>query len=887
MMDGFFSLKEIEEASESMQPEGPQCDNCGLFKHVRSPKMPVFGQGREKIMIVGEAPGQQEDAMNRQFVGTVGEHLRITLQSLGVNMAEDCWLLNAVNCRPTSPGGTNREPSSNEINCCRPYVLDMIETHKPHVLLLLGGNACESLFGNFYSDCSITRWRGLTIPDAELQCWMCPTFHPSYLVRQSKDDNLKALWMLDLKRALSCVSQPLYKPFSPTDFSHIVTDYAQIVEKLLGLISDPPTHLSFDYETTGKKPYFPGMKIVSIAYCAYPTKEGGASTYSFPLHYRNMFSSEQTDELEHLWAQVMKGPSKKIAHNFSFENSWTGNKFPVDEVTNRYWCTQVAAHIMDDRRKFTRLKFQTYAMFGHLPYDNHIKPFLEGAGNTPNNVERIPLGELLEYNAYDAFYTMLLFLKQKGHFEQQGIKDHPNLSLFHAREFFMRGGNALMDMTESGVRADASYYENSQAELTNEIRKLKSELAESHEAVLFQHTYNRVLDPNSNTDLQRLFFELLRLPPIRATKTGYSVDEASLEKLNHEFAHKLLRMRKIEKIHGTYMKQFVRETCNGKIHTSFNLFKARSMRSSSSSPNLQNVPTRMEEAKKYTRSGVFPSIGNQFLFADFKGIEVCVAAMYSKDPNLVYYICTPGTDMHRDQSCDIWMLPVEEVEKKIRFYTKNGFVFPEFYGDWYGACAEALWYNCIEGDLKLVSGAPLRQHMASKGIRSLDTFKEHMKGVEDRFWKKFGKLKQWQMDMAEFYRANGYVVTKHGFRRGGHLKNNQIGNTPIQAEAFHLLLYTLMNTHESMKREGCKSKLVLQIHDEMVCDLYPPEYHFVRDTMTFYGTQKIREDHDWINVPLELEFEACPVNGSWYEKQEIDEDGVNKKSGKQIIGEIG
>src|ERR1035438_486907 len=123
----------------------PQCESCNLYRHCKSPKMEVTGQGRRRVLIVAEAPGENEDHLGRQLVGIAGAELSKILLSIGINLRQDCWLTNAIICRPMDDDLNNRTPSSKEIDFCRPNLSKTLLSLKPDVVIPLGKAALESL----------------------------------------------------------------------------------------------------------------------------------------------------------------------------------------------------------------------------------------------------------------------------------------------------------------------------------------------------------------------------------------------------------------------------------------------------------------------------------------------------------------------------------------------------------------------------------------------------------------------------------------------------------------------------------------------------------------------------------------------------------------------
>lgn len=291
---------------------------------------------------------------------------------------------------------------------------------------------------------------------------------------------------------------------------------------------------------------------------------------------------------------------------------------------------------------------------------------------------------------------------------------------------------------------------------------------------------------------------------------------------------------------------------------------------SSDRPNFQQIPKRDEEAKKCIRTGIIPLPGYYIIGADYKQIEVRIQACYSKDKELIRYIKDPKTDMHRDQAEEIFILPQNLINKELRYLGKNGFVFPQFYGDWYVACAKNIWEE-LPG--KMAGNISVLQHLANKGIRSLEDFTIHMEGVEKRFWKKLNDTAKWKEEEVKRFQENLYTKSFLGFRRNGYLKKNQIVNTPIQGTAFHCLLWSfiqlnaLFRLYSTLKEKGFKSVLCSQIHDEILMNVWPTELNDVVEIVRKIMCEDIREKYPWIIVPLEVEFILYKDN--WYKGEEI------------------
>jgi DNA polymerase I-like protein with 3'-5' exonuclease and polymerase domains len=360
---------------------------------------------------------------------------------------------------------------------------------------------------------------------------------------------------------------------------------------------------------------------------------------------------------------------------------------------------------------------------------------------------------------------------------------------------------------------------------------------------------------NSSGQLAHLLYDILGYEASHKTKSDNdSVDEEALKALCSSFAKDILEYRKWAKAHSTYITQYEREVIEGLLHSFFSLANVITFRSSSNSPNFQNIPKHDEAIKKLVRMMLRPRKGNRLVEWDYKGVEVAVSTCYNKDPNLIKYVTDKRNDMHRDCAAQLFLREKSEVSKKERSLTKNGFTFPEFYGDYWGQIAPALWDRLPAETLA---------HLEEKGCDGYKDFESHVKTVEEHFWDvRFPVYKQWKIDTMKEYEKKGYIDLYTGFRCYGPMSKNEVTNYRSQGSAFHCLMWTYNNVSREVKGND-RSFLIGQIHDASLGDIHPADEQEFDHLTWLYGTQKIREHWDWIIVPLEIEKESSEVDGDW------------------------
>jgi len=393
-MEGFFTKDEYEVSAPRRKVPG--CGACKLNRKCLSPKMPATGAGRKRILMFAEAPGELEDRRNTQLIGDAGQELREELEHHHIELDVDCVKTNALICRPPK----NRTPSGREIECCRPNLLKTIEQVQPKLIIPLGKAAVNALYGHRLKEGNegIGKWRGFTIPDRDLNAWVCPTLHPSYILRQDSDDVSRVIWRQDLARAFRLLGTPFPPWQEPRECVRVTRDPSKVSKYLHGLLSRDSATIAYDYETSGIKPHARGHLIRTIGVADSPDR-----AFAFPA----------SPEIIPVWKKVLAAPHLRLmAQDIKYEGKWSREILEVIPA-GWLWDTMLCSHVIDNRPYINSLKFQAFVRFGQGDYSSHLNEFMRSqTANDMNRIEEAPLKELLIYNAMDALLTFRLALWQ-------------------------------------------------------------------------------------------------------------------------------------------------------------------------------------------------------------------------------------------------------------------------------------------------------------------------------------------------------------------------------------------------------------------------------------------------------------------------------------------
>jgi DNA polymerase-1 len=378
----------------------------------------------------------------------------------------------------------------------------------------------------------------------------------------------------------------------------------------------------------------------------------------------------------------------------------------------------------------------------------------------------------------------------------------------------------LARMEIVGIRVDADYLRNLIGSLTDEVKALEAEIQE-----LAGHPFT----VNSTKQLRTVLFDELGLAPQKKTKTGYSTDAQSLEKLigQHPIVDKLMRYREVEKLRSTYGEGLVTEIgADGRIHATFQQTVARTGRLSSDRPNLHNIPARTDEGRQFRRA-FLPAEGWELLVADYNQIELRVIAHLAEDPGLISAF-TSGQDIHSATSSRIFGVEPSQVTHAQR------------------SKAKMVSYGLAYG-------------MESYGLaQRLNIPVEEAAEILRAYFEAFPNVRAYMERTVEEARQRGYTETLFGRRRqipelsSSNFRIRQAGerqamNAGIQGLAADIFKVALVRLDGALESEGLDSRLILQVHDEVILEV-PPDEH---DRAAALTLEAMRGAAD-LNVPLEV-----------------------------------
>lgn len=459
----------------------------------------------------------------------------------------------------------------------------------------------------------------------------------------------------------------------------------------------------------------------------------------------------------------------------------------------------------DERKKYFDMTVAAYLLnplLGDYPYDGVAKDYLSiMLSSKKDYLGKLTCEQMIKedekkvvdyacYEAYIAWKSKEILesnLKEKGMYELYENIEMPLVFV-------------LYDMEKEGIRADGDKLKEYSRELAVSINKIEKRIYEEA---------GEEFNINSPKQLGVVLFEKLQLPNEKKTKTGYSTSAEVLDKLapDHPIVADVLEYRQLSKLKSTYadgLTNFIEQ--DGKIHTTFNQTITATGRLSSTDPNLQNIPIRIELGK-LIRKVFLPEEGHLFVDSDYSQIELRVLAHLSDDEKLIEAFKN-GQDIHRSTASLVFDTPFDEVTDIQR---RN---------------AKAVNFGIVYG-------------ISAFGLANdLNIGRKEAQAYIDSYFEKYPKIKAFLDKTVSEAKEKGYIKTMFGRIRpipelsSSNFMQRQFGervamNSPIQGTAADIIKIAMIRVHDRLLRENLKSKLILQVHDELLIETAEDEKEYV------------------------------------------------------------
>lgn len=582
----------------------PNCERCSL--HETTTRVCAIPQPKAcEVMIIGEAPGSNEEKTGTLFSGESGKLLMEVLNEHGLER-EEIYITNAVNCRPPE----NRTPKPKEITACRYWVEKQTARVRPKYVLLLGNVPCQSVLDLK----GIKKLRGKPIEkDGVIYL---PTFHPAYILRDPTEHETFSADIRLFAEIIKAEGIP-----KEEGLNHIDVFTKKQLKKMM---DDMWGQVSCDLETTGLYPWAKDAAINSFGFGSKGAQYTIPGEYKYNPQYDSYDTDLEPEDIENMLIELEKrvkdGKLKFITQNGKFDMLYIlvryGYKLEIFFDT-------MMAHFMIDENQRHGLKYLSQAYFGAVDYDTDLETKLGKKGFKP----------MSHYQAHDLYYTRKLKFRL-----QRQLEEEPSvLAVFN--HIIMPCCNLFVEIEYHGVEVDVK----KMADAEKYLRQRKKEA----ETKLNKYLPKKYLDADepfnwgSPQQVAKLLFEDLGIKVVEKTKTGKpSTNESVLKRIDHPLVEAMLQLRETNQQLSFFIEGWKPFLVKGRLHPNFKLHGTVTGRLSCENPNLQQVPRDPR-----IRSLITAASGYVLIEADLSQIELRIAAELSNDSGLVYAFLH-GIDPH-------------------------------------------------------------------------------------------------------------------------------------------------------------------------------------------------------------------------------------------------
>lgn len=588
------------------------------------------------------------------------------------------------------------------------------------------------------------------------------------------------------------------------DISHVYQSVAPgMAMKLFVQNLMKQTSVCFDTETTSLNPL--EAQLVGIAFSWEATKG-----YYIPFPE----DKKEAQELIEILRPFFEAENiEKIGQNLKYDIKVL-DKYAI-KVKGMFFDTMLAHYLINpDMRHNMDVLSETYLNYTPIS----ITELIGKKGKNQLNMRDIPLEKQTEYAVEDADITFQL----AEHFRPELAEAKTDI-LFKDIEIPLL--HVLADMELEGINLDEKFLNSLSEDLNNDIKNLEDKIYEAA-----GEEFN-IASPKQLGEI--LFSKMKLVDKPKKTKTGqFSTAEDVLSYLakDHEIIKNVLDYRGLAKLKSTYVDALPEqvEPTTGRVHTDYMQTVAATGRLSSNNPNLQNIPIRTERGRQVRKAFVPRDENYILLAADYSQIELRIIAALSEETTMIEAFKN-GEDIHSSTASKVFNVPIEEVTREQRSNAKT-----VNFGIIYGVSAFGL-------------------------SNQTDLSRSEAKELIETYYKTYPKLRSYMSDQINFARDNGYVQTVLGRRRylkdingsnaivRGAAERNAV-NAPIQGSAADIIKIAMINIHKKLDEGNYKSKMLLQVHDELVFDIFKPELEELKDVI-----KSEMENAYKLSVPLDVE----------------------------------
>lgn len=839
------------------------CQTCGLYKtsvygNTQSINIPGSGLKNAKIMFVIEAPGQEEVALNKTAVGSEGRELDARLLEVGLKRGE-VYVTYVCKCRTPD----NRPPKSTEIKECQSFLLKEIEEINPSVICAMGSTPLQV----FMKRKGLQTIRG-TINKVEVNgkyYKVIPTYRPAYILKWPEYPHFRDDLLKDLKLVKLVSENPDYKVEKhPTQYSTL-NSVTELKEFLIKCRSKKV--LAYDIETVGFN--FMKDEILSIGL--------SCELYQAVGIYFKDFSLEDQKEIWKLLKEILESKDVvKVAHNAKFDNKFLRRQGIVVKLP---MFDTMLAHFLINENSERGLKYLAFQYTDMGGYDAELDSiFKEKTADIrkglmlrkkegeideeeyqqlieeSKNYGIIPKDILMKYNMADADCTLRLYQIFQPLIEKESLD-----KVFYY--ILMPMCYVYTEVEFEGVQVDKDFMQIFGLECKNKVEELMTEFLNSPQVKKVEELLNKGLSPedkkykkfnmNSSQQLQKLLFEVARLPYLIKTKTGYSTDKTTLDWLSKksDLANKILAIRKVKHDLNTYVAQLIRNMDErGRAHTDYRLDGSVSGRIISAKPNLQNIPRDSKVKRLFIADP-----GSLFLEADYSQVEYRMWANCCGCPIMLNDIRN-GLCIHSEVACEVWPNLYKKVGPNQYLYTATGEIHSK------------VGVGKVAKEHRTKAKNVVFGLMFGRGPKSLmEEYKlseQEVKKIISWFFGKYSKASEWLEEQKRMVKVHKQVKNIFGrVRRLPEVDSReeekraevmrQAVNTPIQGGASDVVSLATIRTYNYLKKAGLKSRIILSIHDSLKFSVPFNELDKAKELITKGMTEPI----PGVNFPLEVEFE--------------------------------